>query len=181
MVNHLKMKKDNSHKEELERLSPLLAKLKKEEPQMEVPHNYFHNMQVDVLHQLKEEIGQQGKNVGASPAADTPWFQFFFTPKVALAFSTLLVAGIAVFWFTQDSPINQQEVLAMDDLSQEEILSYIENNIAAFEADELVEVAPMTNTSTDIFQEVELDDEAVDEYLDKIIDDLDDESFENIF
>jgi hypothetical protein len=175
------MKKDNSHKEELEKLSPLLAKLKQEQPELEVPRNYFHNMQVDVLHQLKEELAQQGENSDASPATGNPWYQIFFTPRFALAFSTLLVVGIAVFWFTRESPINQQEVLAMDDISQEEILSYIENNIAAFDADELVEVAPMTATSTDIFQDVELDEEAVDEYLDKIIDDLDDESFENIF
>lgn len=174
------MKKDTSHKEELEQLSPLLARLKKEDPGLKVPRNYFHNMQVEVLQQLKEEMGESPAHAD-SPAVRSPWYKIFYTPKFALAFSTLLVLGVAVFWFTRPVQQSTTDVLAMDDLSQEEILYYIEENIGSFETDELVEVASADDTGTDIFQEVELDDQAVDEYLDKIIDDLDEESFENIF
>ena len=175
------MKKDTSHKEELEKISPLLAKLKKEDPGLKVPANYFHNMQVDVMQQLKEEIHQNAPAEPTSTTTGTPWYAIFFSPKLALAFSTLLVIGIAVYWFSQPGSQPKSEFIAMDDLSQEEILEYIEENISFFEAEDLAEVAPSPGNESAIFQNVELDDEAVDEYLDKIIDDLDEESFENIF
>jgi hypothetical protein len=171
------MKNNTSLKEELRDLSPLLSKLKEgEQPEPKLSGNFFHNMQVEVLNKIKEDL--EPNSATRPTEKSTPWYHVFLQPRFALACAAIIAVGLGVFWWT--SPGKQAvDTLALEDVSQEEILNYIQENISSFEAEEL---ATIGNTGeVDLLQGVELDDKAVDEYLDKIIDDLDEESLENIF
>ncbi|MEZ4980592.1 MAG: hypothetical protein R2769_03200 [Saprospiraceae bacterium] len=171
------MKKNTSLKEELHDLSPLLSKLKEgEQPEPKIPGNYFHNMQFEVLNKLKEDL--EPNPVSATPKDSIPWYQRIFQPKFALAYAAVIAVCLGIFWWSGQENL-PAETIAMEDVSQEEILNYIEENISSFEAEELASIG--NNGEVDLLQDVELDDKTVDEYLDKIIDDLDEESLENIF
>lgn len=165
------MKED--FKKELESLSPNLAKLKAQQSadKLELPANFFHNMQVEVLGKLKEEMQQIGQVEKAKPISK--WFDFLLKPQISLAFATALVLIIAgIFWIK--NPVVEKPAFAQ--LSDEEILEYIGENIDDFDAVLLTEI-----TDEEIDFDNVLDEEEINQYLKENIDQMDDSDFENLF
>jgi len=160
--------KDDINKE-LKGLSPKLAKLKKSADVPEVPKNLFHNMQQGVIQELKREVKK-------SPARQKEvWWRFIFKPVPALAFATFL-ALIAVGIFFNNQTVEEQ--FAVEDLSEEEILVYIDSNIDDFESASLLEI---TDEEEQYLLDSNIDDAELNEYLDSNFDDLDDDTFEHLF
>ena len=165
---------DNNINKELEGLSPELAKLRKSVKAPEVPKNLFHNMQQSVIQELKTEVEN-------SPASQKePWWRFIFKPVPSLAFATIL-ALVAVGIFYNSSTTNEQfveETFITDDLSDEEILAYIDSNIEDFESTSLIEI---TEDEDELFLDTNYDDDEVNDYLDSNFDNIDDDAFEQLF
>lgn len=160
-------------KKELERLSPDLAKLKSQQSveKPELPANFFHNMQVEVLEKLKEELQPANQTKKVKP--QFVWWNFLFKPQVSIAFATavILITG-GIFWM--QNPMVEKPVFA--ELSEEEILEYIDDNIEDFDAVSLTEIA---NEEFDL--ENDLEDEEINQYLEENIDLMDETDFENLF
>jgi len=156
-------------KKELEGLSPKLAKLRKPAAMPEVPKNLFHNMQQGVIQELKTEVEQ------TSVQQKEPWWRFIFKPVSALAFATFLaLVGVGIFL---NNPTADGQ-FAIDDLSEEEILAYIDSNIDDFESASLLE---MTDEEDQYLLDSNINDAELEEYLNNNFDDLDDDSFEQLF
>ncbi len=160
---------DNDINKELEGLSPKLAKRRKSVEVPEVPKNLFHNMQQSVIQELKTEVEN-------SPIPQkNAWWRFIFKPIPALAFATFLALVAAGIFFNFDKETQQY---AIDDISEEEILAYIDSNIEDFESASLLEI---TGNEDDLFIDSNYDDDELNEYLDNNLENLDDDVFEQLF
>ena len=165
------MKED--FKKELENLSPNLAKLKAQQSadKPELPANFFHNMQVEVLGKLKEEMQPVGQVEKAKPTSS--WWTFLLKPQMSIVFATGLILVVAgIFWI--DSTMVEKTAFA--ELSEEEILEYIDENIEEFDALSLTEI-----TEEEIDFENNLEEEEIDNFLEENIDQINDSDFENLF
>ncbi len=160
--------KDNINKE-LEGLSPKLAKLRKVGEVPEVPKNLFHNMQQSVIQELKGEVKT------STVPQKNPWWKAIFKPVPALAFATFLALVAAGIFFNTEKATEQ---FAIEDISEEEILAYIDSNIEDFESASLLEI---TEDEDDLFIDSNYDDDELNEYLDNNFENLDDDAFEQLF
>lgn len=160
--------KDDINKE-LEGLSPKLSKLRKSAEVPDLPKNLFHNMQQSVIKELKTEV----KNY-PTPQRE-PWWRFIFKPVPALAFASFLaLIAVGILLNTEKNT----EQYAIEDLSEEEILAYIDSNIEDFESASLIEI---TDNGDDLFIDSNYNDDELNDYLDKNFENLDDDTFEQLF
>ena len=160
--------KENINKE-LEGLSPKLSKLRKSVEVPELPSNLFHNMQQIVIQELKTEVKK-------SPALQKEaWWKFIFKPVPALAFASFMALIAVGIFFNNETAT---EVLAIDNVSDDEILAYIDSNIEDFESTSLIEI---TEDGDELFLDTNYDDDEVNDYLDNNFDNIDDDAFEQLF
>lgn len=151
-------------------LPEFLKDLKKENP-FQVPHNYFKHLPDQIMEEIKakENSRQAKQNVWWHNLAGT--ITNFWAPKPILALaSLLLVLGLWFFW---PSP-GQSDFFA--EFSQDDIQHYIIENLDEFDENYFYHVDPST-LSTIING---LDQEEMDDLMDQIIDDLDEETIQNI-
>jgi len=164
--------KDDINKE-LEGLSPKLAKLKKSTAVPEVPKNLFHNMQQGVIQELNKDFEK-------SPVQHKEaWWKFIFKPIPSLAFASFL-ALVAVGIFFNNQPVEEGFAIEeeVENLSEEEILAYIDSNIDDFESASLLEI---TDEEDEYLMDSNIDDATLNEYLDNNSEYLDDDTFEHLF
>ena len=169
--------------DELSSISPMLSKMKQEqEDPFRVPHNYFEQLPDDIMRQLKAEAAPEpAKTQGIS------WIDrmlesltVLLQPRMAVAFASMALLIVAAFFFLQ-SPGEESPYVAeiQEDISEQEIAAYIEANIDEFDAELLF--AESDSPYEDLQDNsLEVEDEELDEYMDDLIDELDESELEQL-
>lgn len=172
--------------------SPFLKKMKEQPSEgFQVPKHYFKHLPNEVMRQVKQPA--------PSPVpSGTSWLeqleQFvmgLFKPRFALALATVLVLVVAGVVFFRDSGAEGPQPIAavrLEDIPDEELLAYLDDHIRDFDGDLVQEasvhtlpevpekpkaVAPKTSVP-----KPEL--EAMEEYIDEVIDEIDVEDLEEM-
>ena len=161
----------DKNKNEGAELPKFLEKLKEENPFI-VPHNYFRELPDEILGQIKKEEMAASAKLSWSARLKT-YLQLLLLPRPVLAIVTvaLLIGGL--FWWSQNQP---ETLLATADFDQEEILSYIQQNLDEFnESDFYTDDA----AAADLLQE-SFDDDDLIPLLEELIDEVDVETLEDI-
>lgn len=174
------MKKDKDIQQELEVLSPLLFNMKKEETiqPFQVPEDFFSNLPDRVLEQTVTEQVSKPK-----PQAFQTWWKtlqnyldVLFQPRYAVGFATIALLMVAAFYLTSEESM-KADMIALEDLSSEEIDTYISQNIEEFQ-EELLE----GEAETALFQSetsLDVEDAELEEYLDDVLEEVDVNTLEN--
>ena len=168
------MKNKELHKE-LKEQAPVLSKLKKKGYKPSVPDGYFEQLRKEVRAQLDAPV----------PAQERPVRRMVFSPlRVAASAGLLIGLSFLLFYFLRNPQLSKTENMA----SAEEIEAYVFSHIDEFDEDMLLEyyVAGETNgkeaegatQEEDPFQSIP--DQELDEYLDGILDDIDETTLENL-
>lgn len=172
------MKPDKNIQEELENLSPFLAKMRKEEKNpFALPANYFDTLADNVL----EQCGVEEKSIVKTQQPSildtiTNFIQSLFEPRYALAFAAIAVLIIAsVSIFSTDTGGNDSSSIA---LTNGETESYIIANIDEFEEDLITDALAEANITD--FSTLDIGDEDLELYLDDLLEDIDEEGLEEL-
>jgi hypothetical protein len=175
------MKED--FEEELRGLSPFLADLKKQKKDdgFKTPKYYFDTLADKVIENAKPKTKVTPIYV-AQPSFATrvsEWITGLMQPRMALAYATVLFLAVGGWYFfksTQAKTMDNCNELAC--LPQEEIKTYISDNINEFDEEMLVGNASIAentqNTEGSLLKN--LDEKEVEQYL---IDNLDERDLEN--
>lgn len=191
-------------KDELNELSPFLAKLKKDKKEKTtIPNNYFENFEARLMNRIHEEEALNPKEI---PTMEKPlgfWarMQFIFAPKFVAGFSMAVVfLVLGVLGLKYNANDNEQVLLA--ELTVEEAKNYILNNIEDFDTEDIIShlaideivafqenipVLEKTNTATQKENKTSTIDKAIksanaeDLLKDLTEDDLEEENFEDLF
>lgn len=171
------MKKNNDIKKELEEFSPLLAKIKAREPEHEVPENYFEALPDQVWEQIK--LMPQPERAPVQPS----WWervqaslQQLMQPRIAAGLATFVVLIVAGIYFlrpaaTSDDPFAQ--------LTAEEVTAYMTQNADEFEPQLLME-AMGEQSDMSILSGSEFNEEEIEQLLDEVIEEMDNQSLEDL-
>jgi hypothetical protein len=176
------MKRKEDIRKELEELSPFLAKLKKEKDGFEVPVDYFQGLSDQIMDRIKAEEQPAPQASPATPAWVTQVkqaIQWLVQPQYALAIASVAILLVAGWWWNQSNTLRPSSDALFAELSQEDILNYIDQNIENF-GTELVTAVEQSPGTQDILPAVPLEEEAVEEYLDEILNELNDEELEEL-
>ena len=170
-------------KKELEELSPFLAQFQTRNSGFRTPENYFDGLPGAIMRKIKAEE----QTAFEAPKPTPGWLELllaqiqqFFLPRYALALATVAIVIVALVWTLNSGPGQSDQNLAWNDIPTEEIDGYIADNLQDFEVDLLMEFAPDLERQS-VLQGSKIQEEAIDAYLDEIIEDLDIEDLENIF
>ncbi len=159
------MKKNKEIQEELEGLNSILSK-KELKDNFEIPADYFENFQKEVFNKLDINEELQSPKIGN---AKTRRINFRYTLPIAASLALLL----GLFFFTQKNI--PEGTIAMDQLSSEDIESYINENIDDFDV-ELLSMLDSDQQNLLIPNDVQIED-----YLDENLDDLDQSLIDELF
>lgn len=190
------MKKDQSSiDQELRDLSPFLHELHSKDDGFRLPENYFVGLEEQVFQQI-DALGARRKP--APPTVRTGFWNslaWLWQPRVAVAFSILLLAAFAVWWMWQPKPsvteINTP-LASQIELTPEELEAYVMENVADFEPEQLALLAiaedesteppktPAPKTNSSARNEKAGPDDLSPEELELLLDDLTDEEIEQM-
>ncbi len=161
-------------REELEELSPFLSKMKGKGDGMKMPEGYFDQLSENVLKQIHQEGVQEAP---VEKPAGPNWldrlaegFWALFQPRLAVAFATVALL-LAAGWFLLRQPATE--------LDADELESYIVANLDGFDTEMLMEVS-FENEDWNLLQDTDWNDEAIEEYLEDHLDEIDDLDLENL-
>lgn len=156
------MNRKKEIQEELESISPLLAKIDRTETP-ETPYLYFDKLTDKVLNQVKEK------------EAPSWWHQILnqLTFKNAIAFASLTIIIVATVLFLQ--PSDTIELNSFANLEEAAIDDYIASNIDDFEETILYEYVDVSSDPMDF---LEVDETEVYQLMNEWIDDVDIETIE---
>lgn len=171
------MENKDEIRKELEELSPFLSKMEKKKGGFEVPANYFKQLPDLIMDRIQEE-----ETPSYSVAPTTNWLdqiieriQLLLQPQYAMALASVAILIVAsIFFFGQNDNLTNATTLA--EVSDDEISSYVMNNVEEFEMDLLMEVMDEEVLEAETENEPSGDEN----YLDDIIDDLSDEELEEL-
>lgn len=172
------MSKRKETQEELKNISPFLSEIEKKNS-FKVPATYFENLTDDIL---KEAFPKADR----SPVVENKpnWLDgileniaILFSPRLAVSLATVAALLVAAFFIFPSQ--NNAELLAMDELSFEEVTDYISANIDDFDEDLILEFAS-EDVSQNIFSPAGIGDEDLDLYFDDIIDEIDEGDLEDL-
>lgn len=126
--------------EELEQLSPILARLKEQQSQYvgQVPPDYFEELPEKVLARIRAE-----EPAAPPPARPRRWMghsPWGYAASIAAAIALLLLGG---YWFWPSPKAPAEPLAALDDLSQEGLARYIHEHIEAFDWELILEAVAM--------------------------------------
>lgn len=169
------MKEKDKIKEELEALSPLLARMKEAGGQpFRVPEGYFKALPDDVLRRARAEEGLAREKRSARPENRSPgWLQWLLIPQWAagIAIALLLVAaGAYLFWPQPAGPYPED---ALAGISDEEAKTYISEHIGEFELELMLEASVVSAgdvPEVEILPDIQQED--LDLYLEDLIEDI---------
>ncbi len=189
------MKKDKELLDkELEELSPHLHELRSKDDGFRLPSGYFESLDDEIFQQL-DAIGARRR-----PAARTErpgfwnWIAGLWQPRLALAFSVLLIATLAVWWLwrTPAAPTSSAPIVQQEEPTPEELEAYVMDNVLDFEPEQLAALAmlddepemPSNNPETKPQTNQKTTPKATDvlspEELELLINDLTDEEIEQM-
>ena len=139
--------------EELESISPLLAGLSKESP-LSVPAGYFEQLTANVLAEIK-------------PAKVIP-IRYYLKWAVAACLIAIISTGTLFFIQQQQQVAKPLNDNTLADVSEQEIVDYLQTHMDAFDREELLSLASLnTETSAVPLPETnEMSMEAIQNYLD---------------
>lgn len=166
-------KNKRSVREELEVISPQLARLKEQVPPVDIPTGYFDQLSDNVMRQIREEAAITRKPVTESPRQ--PWWSVLFNtfqqPAYALALASVVILLVSVLVLRPD---NQAQTGIELTMSEEDINDYINYHIDDFDLGLLAEEAADDPEEELLFmEEEELEKGAMDEYFDELLDEID--------
>lgn len=157
------MREKDNIQEELNELSPFLAKLRKPDDGFEVSQHYFQNFENNLMARIKAE--EEVENW--SPSTPNPvelttsssWtsnlLSWLKTPQISISFAMILVIIVAISVILQPAErgttaqiISIEE--AISDISTEEMLAYVEENVEQFDETLLSEVVEIEVLEEDI-------------------------------
>jgi hypothetical protein len=177
------MKQKNELWDELESISPILAKMKGEREGFQVPKDYFKSLPDEVL-------GKLGQNASApSPS----WLerllrplQSIWEPKYVLATASALAILVVAVCFFKKPPAKLEALpvaaIQAADIPDDALHAYLADNIEDIDEELIVEAKfdgkePQTKTSI----VPQPSPEELDEYLNEVIDEIDPEDLEDFF
>lgn len=129
------MKKENLD-EELGKISPWLNDLKSKGEGFELPEDYFQEME-DSLFARIEAAGPLERPV-LKPVKKEGLFASFIRPRTAMAYAAALAVVLAAVWLIRLQTTKAPEtVVASAELSEEDIESYLLENVHDFDPEQL--------------------------------------------
>lgn len=170
------MNRKNEIKEELKEHSPFLSKLKEEELPFKVPDRYFQNLQAEVLRQVKaEEAPAKAQKIWLEQLLEQ--IKWWLQPRPALALASMvLLVAVGLNFLSNNSTATSDFSLA--DLSEEEIRNYVSDNLDEFDLDLILQVNA-SDPEWELNPTLDLKDAELEQYLDEIIDEIEEEDLED--
>lgn len=177
------MKKESIN-DELDKLSPLLRDLKRQDDGFRMPEGYFDAMEQSVFGRL-ESSGGLRKTVAPTPANGLT--ARFGRKQWMWAAAAVFAAVLAAAWFF-GQPEEVEAPVATTELTEEEIESYVLENIRDFDAELLADVpaqaaqdqAPAPATQPRPQQQTDPVDDLSEEEIELLLKDMSDEELENL-
>ena len=161
-------------------LSPVLAQIREQHDGFTVPENYFQELTGEILQKTIAPTARAKEKKNGGLRTFLSNLQIVWQPRYAMAIAALallIIAGLFWLWPTMNNPSSG---IAWSDISVEEMTSYVQANIQEFDLETLVEMAPDMETQS-ILEGTEIEQDALDDYLDNIINEVDIEELENLF
>ncbi len=164
--------------EELERLSPVIARLKVVHEPPAAPKTYFADMQAEVLRkcQSQQTVPRFKFLFNCAERLHLWWYSGIVRPVLALAALALLV--MAGLWWRQYWEVAPSMPLAAQ-LSEEEVLYYIEVNADNFDTQLLLSLLPANESMLHLT--LGLDEPRTQDLMDAILKSLDTENLKELY
>lgn len=176
-------------REELEGLSPLLARAREMESWKKQQHpgaDYFQSLPDEVLRRAKAEESLYGSRTSTEAIQKETaiswwgWLQSGWRPW-GLSVGMIALAVILVYQLMPTNTSASVNTLAqLDDLESETINEYVNNNISDFELDLFIEAELTDDAIVNEILSTDISDEALDQYLEDILDEVDLDDLEEI-
>ncbi len=139
------MQQKESLDDELKGLSPWLRDLKKSEPGLQVPADYFDTLEARVFAQMEATGGRETPVMQATRGGKL--LRLLRTPKAGVAAAAAIVLTVGALWFlrapntvTPGEIAANVPVVARPELSDEEIETYLLQNVQDFEPEQLASI-----------------------------------------
>lgn len=174
------MKNKNELRDELEELSPFLAKQWEQGEGFKVPKDYFRSLPEEVLKKVREEqptVAEPQRNWLDDLAM---FFQSLLQPRYAVAIASvavLVIAGVLLFDGTDQVGVDVPQIASVEEIPDEALENYLTENIDDFSTDLLEEHFAEGNMGH--LPGLELED--MEQYLDDALDDMDLDDLEELF
>jgi hypothetical protein len=168
------MKNKDELRDELNELSPLLAKRRGMDEGFKVPKDYFRSLPDEVLKKVRPETPPIVEPQRNGLAGLTEFLQNLFQPRYALAYASVAVLIAVGIYFFVNQPVADAPQIA--EVETEALENYLEENIDAISTDLLEE--QFAESGTESMPSLEL--EAVEDYLDGSLDDIDLDDLEEL-
>lgn len=169
----MKEKKENIQKE-LKELSPFLSQLKQGlGPEgFEAPPRYFKELPDQVMNRLRED----------RHAGQVNWIsallEGLFRPRLAVAMiAAAFLITVAIYWLVPGPAGASRNSIAS--LTVEEVQAYVNANLDEFDTELVIEMAT-SQSDLGIFPSEEFNEENLDQYLDKFLQEVDEETLEEM-
>ncbi|MFK8102200.1 MAG: hypothetical protein AB8G15_06745 [Saprospiraceae bacterium] len=170
------MKHKKEIQEELDQIAPFLAKIEKRES-YQVPHDYFTRLSEQISTQVALEPRQK---IAAQVPPTSLWRSLtnllagkFQMRTIVAAASVLLCVGSFFYWSS-----GQQS--SVETIAAAQYLSYVEENLDEFEEEILLELNQEEDLGIDLLTDTEIKEQTLDNYLEEFLDDLEDQSLEEL-
>lgn len=153
---------------ELQEIAPGLTELKNDDG-FTVPHNYFKDLPDRLINDI---------STAPSP---TPgpfwlyWLQKWTTPRMVVVYASVLFVALAAAWIFELAETTSDPLAAV---TEEEAIQYVLSNISDFSGNDLLESGVADAYYADVL--TPQSDDAVDAYLDNILNSGDDQIYEEI-
>ena len=176
------MKNKKEIQEELEALSPKLAKLKKTPHSLNrngLPKGYFDSLPDQVFARIAAEKPQA--QIRASEEKPMTWvdkllapIQILMQPQLAVGFGIALLFFIALAYFM--IPKGEASIIAdknaLQDIQEEALYEYVLNNIEEFDSEIILDIAVDIPLEFILPESIELD-ESLDQIIEELMEEVD--------
>ena len=171
------MKNKDELRDELNELSPFLAKRKGIEEGFKVPKDYFSSLPDEVMKKVLPESPPIVEPQRAWLDGLAEFVQSLFRPRYALAYAMVAVLIVAGIYFIFPAEFDgTSPVVDINEITGEEIEMYLAENIETVSTDLLEE--HYVESGAETLPSLEL--EEVEEYLDDALDDIDLDDLEEL-
>jgi hypothetical protein len=172
--------KEDIH-EELREMSPFLAGLERKDP-FKAPKYYFDTLADKVLEQAQPHIATTPPQYAARPNLFSQLGNAIgnlLRPRVAFALASVTIVLAVGGWFVYQSN-NTKQALAQTEISNDDIHEYIQENIADFDDELLLNDEKLAlDTEGGALHKTDMNDEDIEEYLINNINEKDLEALDN--
>ncbi len=128
--------------DELREISPLLRDLKRQGDGLRTPEGYFDDLDARVMARI-DALGARRLAV----IKGGQWFRRLLQPRMLTAIAAGLALIAVAIWFVKPQTISDQPAaiaqVNMPDLSEEDIETYVLENVHEFEPDQLAALPPV--------------------------------------